>query len=66
MNTGGSKLVVNDKLNSREVDSVLERFNIDPKIPIISQIGRFDPWKGIDTVIDVYRQVKSVVYHFEF
>ncbi len=51
----------NQELTGSEIESVLERFDIDPKIPIISQVGRFDPWKGIDTVIDVYRQVKSHV-----
>ena len=51
----------NRELSSSEIEGVLARFDIDPKIPIIAQVGRFDPWKGIDTVIDVYRQVKSQV-----
>lgn len=49
----------NRGLESGEIDSVLEKHQIDPKVPIISQIGRFDPWKGIERAIDMYRMVKK-------
>lgn len=51
----------NRDLSKAEIEGVLERFNIDPKIPIITQIGRFDPWKGIDTVVSIYQMVKEHV-----
>jgi len=49
----------NRELSQKEIDDVLVKYEIDPKKPIICQIGRFDPWKGIDSVIEVYKQVKS-------
>jgi len=49
----------NRELSQDEINSVLDKYEIDPNLPIICQIGRFDPWKGIDSVIEVYQQVKS-------
>jgi len=49
----------NRDLTPDEVDAVLEKYQIDPKVPIMSQIGRFDPWKGIGRTIQTYRRVKS-------
>jgi len=49
----------NRELARKEIDAVLEKYGIDPKIPIISQIGRFDPWKGIDRTILTYKKVKE-------
>ncbi len=49
----------NRELSQKEIDSVLTKYQIDPKIPIIAQIGRFDPWKGISRTIAVYRQVRK-------
>ncbi len=51
----------NRELSPGEIESVLERYGIDPEIPIITQIGRFDPWKGLDSVVEVYNRVKSSV-----
>ena len=51
----------NRELNQNEIDGVLDEYGIDPKLPIICQIGRFDPWKGLESVIEVYRQVKSSI-----
>jgi len=45
----------NKELNSDEIAEVLQKYGIDPGIPILLQIGRFDPWKGIDTSIDAYK-----------
>ena len=28
-------------------------------VPVIAQIGRFDPWKGLDRTVAVYRQVRE-------
>ena len=49
----------NRELSENEVNAVLEKYNIDTSIPIIAQIGRFDPWKGIDRTIDAYRYVRK-------
>lgn len=49
----------NRQLSEEEIESVLSKYGIDPGIPIIAQIGRFDPWKGLDRTIAVYRKVKK-------
>jgi len=49
----------NRQLSQDEIDKVLAKYEIDPKIPMVTQIGRFDPWKGIDRTIAVYRQVRK-------
>ncbi len=49
----------NRELSQNEIESVLDTYGIERKLPIISQIGRFDPWKGLDSTIEVYQRVKS-------
>ncbi len=49
----------NRELSQGEIDRVLTKYHIDPKVPIIAQIGRFDPWKGIDRTIATYRQIRK-------
>ena len=49
----------NRELSQDEIDKVLTKYNIDPNVPIIAQIGRFDPWKGIDRTIAIYRRVRK-------
>jgi len=49
----------NRELSQEEIDRVLAKYQIDPKVPIIAQIGRFDPWKGISRTIAVYLQVRK-------
>ena len=49
----------NRELSQDEINEVLDRYEIDPNLPIICQVGRFDPWKGLDSVVEVYKQVKS-------
>jgi len=49
----------NRELSQEEIDGVLTKYHIDPKVPIIAQIGRFDPWKGIGRTIATYRQVRK-------
>ncbi|AIF69435.1 trehalose synthase [Palaeococcus pacificus DY20341] len=51
----------NMELSESEVLKILERFDVDPEKPIITQVSRFDPWKGIFDVIDVYRKVKEKI-----
>ncbi|MFA4916973.1 MAG: glycosyltransferase [Syntrophales bacterium] len=49
----------NRELSQKEIDAVLAKYNIDSRIPIIAQIGRFDPWKGLDRTIATYRLVRK-------
>lgn len=54
-----------DPLSPKNVDlpletanAILERYGVDPKRPMITQISRFDPWKDPLGVIDCYRASK--------
>jgi len=49
----------NRELTTQEINEVLDRYGIDAGIPLIVQIGRFDPWKGLDRTIAAYRQVRK-------
>jgi trehalose synthase len=49
----------NRELTDTEIMEVLNRFDIKPDKPIITQVGRFDPFKDPSGVIDVYRLVKK-------
>ncbi|MFC2002118.1 glycosyltransferase [Chloroflexota bacterium] len=49
----------NRELTQEEIHKVLDKYNIDPEVPLIVQIGRFDPWKGLDRTISTYRQVRK-------
>jgi trehalose synthase len=51
----------NRDLSHQEIDSVLARHRIDPDVPIIAQVGRFDPWKGLDRTIATFREVRKEV-----
>lgn len=51
----------NVELSETEIIEVLNRYDIRPDQPIITQVGRFDPWKDPSGVIDVYRLVKKEV-----
>jgi trehalose synthase len=49
----------NRELTESEKITVLERFGVKPDQPILTQVGRFDPWKDPCGAIDVYRRVKE-------
>ncbi|WP_048149511.1 trehalose synthase [Palaeococcus ferrophilus] len=49
----------NRELSDSEVLDILERFDIDPDRPILTQVARFDPWKGVFDAVEVYRRVKE-------
>jgi trehalose synthase len=49
----------NRELSQTEINEVLEKYQIDSKVPIIAQIGRFDRWKGIDRTISAFRLVRN-------
>jgi trehalose synthase len=48
----------NKPLDRNYVDSVLEKYKIDPGRPILTQVSRFDRFKDPLGVIDAYRLVK--------
>ncbi len=49
----------NKPLSESEILAILERYDIDPNNPILTQVARFDPWKDPLGVIDAYRKVKK-------
>jgi trehalose synthase len=49
----------NHDLTPEEVDQIVQRFEVDRNRPIITQVARFDPWKGFFDVIDIYRLIKD-------
>jgi trehalose synthase len=51
----------NRPLTHSQIQSVLERYDVDDERPIITQVARFDPWKDPLGVIDVYRQVRRKI-----
>lgn len=51
----------NKPLPESEVLRVLERYDIDPDRPIMTQVARFDPWKDPLGAVDAYRIVKREV-----
>ena len=51
----------NKDLPEATVRGVLERFEVNPERPIITQVGRFDPWKDPLGAVDVYRLVKKEI-----
>jgi trehalose synthase len=51
----------NKPLSNDVVLSILNKYDVDPERPIITQVSRFDPWKDPLGVIDAYRIVKKEV-----
>ncbi len=51
----------NKEISADEISEVLKKYGVNPEKPIITQVGRFDPWKDPLGVIDVYRLVKKEV-----
>jgi len=49
----------NRELTQEEIDRVLAKYQIDAGVPIVAQIGRFDPWKGLDRTISTFREVRK-------
>ena len=49
----------NRDVSEGERRAILSRFEFDPARPVISQVGRFDPWKDPLGVIDAYRLAKN-------
>ena len=51
----------NREVTAEERKAILSRFEFDPGRPVMSQVGRFDPWKDPLGVIDAYRLVKQAI-----
>src|SRR5256884_8421359 len=51
----------NREVTPDERKAILSRFEFDPARPVMSQVGRFDPWKDPLGVIDAYRLVKQAI-----
>jgi len=51
----------NREVTADERNAILARFEFEPARPVISQVGRFDPWKDPLGVIDAYRLVKQAI-----
>lgn len=49
----------NFPLGEQDVAAILSRYGVDPSIPYLLQVSRFDPWKDPLGVIDVYRIVRE-------
>jgi len=49
----------NRELSQEEINGVLAKYKLDPEIPMIAQVGRFDPWKGLDRTVATYRIVRE-------
>ncbi len=51
----------NKEIPESQIIEVLKKYDVNPEKPIISQTGRFDPWKDPIGVIELYRIVKKQV-----
>jgi len=51
----------NREVGEEERREIVSRFSFNPDRPVISQVGRFDPWKDPLGVIDAYRLVKKSI-----
>ena len=51
----------NKEIPADEISEVLKKYGVNPEKPIITQVGRFDPWKDPVGMIDVYRIVKKEI-----
>lgn len=49
----------NRELEESEISRVLDKYEIEKNIPTIVQVGRFDPWKGLDRTIAVFRKARK-------
>ena len=51
----------NKEISESTILEILTKFGLKPDKPIITQVGRFDPWKDPLGVIDVYKLVKKEI-----
>lgn len=55
----------NIDLDRKEIDAVYDLFGLDPMLPIILQISRFDRFKDPVGVIEAYRHVRKFNAHLQ-
>jgi trehalose synthase len=51
--------VKNKPVSENKISKYLDKFGIDRKKPIISQVSRFDPWKDPIGVVKIFERVKK-------
>ncbi|WP_309492160.1 glycosyltransferase [Candidatus Hecatella orcuttiae] len=51
----------NKPISESQILKMLEKYEVSPEKPILTQVARFDPWKDPLGVIDVYRLVKREI-----
>lgn len=51
--------VKNQPLDPVQADTMIKKHGIDPALPLITQISRFDPWKDQVGVVAAYQQAKK-------
>lgn len=51
----------NKPLSLANAKEILKSYGIDPFCPLISQVSRFDPWKGFPEVIMAYQLAKKKI-----
>ena len=51
----------NQPVNFTQAKETLKGFGINPSQPLISQVSRFDPWKGFPGVIEAYQLAKNKI-----
>lgn len=49
----------NKEIPPDQINEILTKYGVNPEKPIITQVGRFDPWKDPLGAIDVYRILKK-------
>lgn len=49
----------NKSVSETKISKYLDKFGIDRKKPIISQVSRFDPWKDPIGVVEIFERVKK-------
>jgi trehalose synthase len=49
----------NKPISEETIFSILDKYDVDPERPIMTQVSRFDPWKDPLGVIDTYRIIKK-------
>lgn len=49
----------NRELSEKEIENVLKKYGVKTHKPIITQVGRFDPWKDPEGVVTIFKKVKE-------
>lgn len=55
----------NRPLDLARAREILKNYGLDPSQPIISQVSRFDPWKGFLEIIEAYQISKRKIHNLQ-